>query len=94
MDLRRFFSQKKGGKIPTLAVKDMSDVEVNKYKEREMQIITQCVENGVFIAAGTNYFTEELGWFRLTFTLPREPLMVGLKRFWKSLEEIENKEWQ
>lgn len=59
------------------------------YKEREAKIIATCFKNGVMIGHGSNFFTEELGWFRVTFTVPKEALTEGLGRLLKSLEEAQ-----
>lgn len=58
------------------------------YRRREGVVGGRCFEEGVAIAFGTNFFTEELGWFRLTFTARREALEIGLQRLWKALQAI------
>jgi len=40
---------------------------------------------GVMISSGSSYSTEELGWFRITFTVEEEALRVGLQRLLKCL---------
>lgn len=62
------------------------------YKEREARIVAICVKNSVLIGHGSNFFTEELGWFRVTFTAQKEALLLGLDRIWKSLQEAQA-EW-
>lgn len=74
-------------------LKDWSNgVEVGveiEYRAKEAQIVSTCMKNGVFIGYGSNFFTEELGWFRVTFTARKEALVEGLKRILSSLEEVE-----
>lgn len=41
------------------------------------------------IAPGHVYMAEEYGWFRITFTVGQDALEEGLKRFLKSVEEME-----
>lgn len=45
------------------------------------------------IAAGTAYFTEELGWFRVTFTTPREALVIGLERLLEAITTAQAEGW-
>jgi hypothetical protein len=37
---------------------------------------------------GTACLTEELGWFRIVFTVDQESLRVGLRRFLDGLREV------
>lgn len=60
-----------------------------RFKDREGKIIATCFKNGVMIGQGSSFFTEELGWFRVTFTVPREALTEGLDRLLRSLEEAQ-----
>ncbi len=62
------------------------------YKERESRIVAICFKNGVLVGHGSNFFTEEIGWFRVTFTAPKEALLLGLNRIWTSLQEAQA-EW-
>lgn len=61
------------------------------HKAREEEIADICLKNGVMVAAGHVYMSEEYGWFRVTFTLTKEALQAGLHRLWKSMEEVETK---
>lgn len=47
------------------------------------------MKHGVLIAPGHVYVPEELGWFRITFTVGKEALREGLQRIKESLAEIE-----
>ncbi|KAG4442585.1 hypothetical protein IFR05_001915 [Cadophora sp. M221] len=47
---------------------------------REKDIVQKCEEKGLFVGYGSNFFSEEVGWFRITFTARDEVLRVGLQR--------------
>ncbi|KAL2068315.1 hypothetical protein VTL71DRAFT_16413 [Oculimacula yallundae] len=47
---------------------------------KEKEVVKRCEEKGLFIGYGSNFFTGEIGWFRITFTMREEVLRVGLKR--------------
>lgn len=91
VDLRRYLRGPpvEGVDEPVLAIHHLSPQDKTEYQRREMAISRRCVANGVAIALGTHFFTEELGWFRLTFTATREALEIGLQRMCKTLQEIE-----
>lgn len=57
----------------------------------EQDIADICMKNGVMIAPGHVYMAEEHGWFRITFTVGEGALEEGLKRFLKSIEEVESR---
>lgn len=40
------------------------------------------------ISKGTSYPTEELGWFRIVFTVDEDCLRIGLQRFVDRLNEV------
>lgn len=61
------------------------------HEAREAEIAELCLKNGVMVAPGHVYMSEEYGWFRVTFTLTKEALQAGLQRLWKSIQEIETK---
>lgn len=91
VDLRRYLRgpQVEGFEMPNLSIHSLSPDEKQEYQRREAEIGSRCLENGVAIALGTYFFTEELGWFRLTFSSTREALEIGIQRMWKTLQEIE-----
>lgn len=64
------------------------------YQDRESKLSKRCIMGGVGISAGSGFFTEELGWFRITFTVEKEALLVGLKRLLKCLQEIKADGWE
>lgn len=43
------------------------------------------------ISKGTSYSTEELGWFRIVFTVDESCLKLGLQRFVDGVHEIMSK---
>ncbi|GAB1319554.1 1-aminocyclopropane-1-carboxylate synthase [Madurella fahalii] len=96
IDLRRYLYGLRGGsgQIPDLSVHRLSHEQEKEYRRREAAIGDRCFGNGVPIALGTNFFTEELGWFRLTFTAARDALEVGLQRLRKTLQDIKDMDWE
>lgn len=83
-----------------LSALDLADLSIRSesshldvYRRREAKIGALCLKNGVSIGLGTRFFTEELGWFRVTFTASREALIEGLARILRSLEEMESSGW-
>jgi hypothetical protein len=75
--------------LAILKTSPLSSHDLALYRAKEAQIVSTCMKNGVFIGYGSNFFTEELGWFRVTFTARKEALVEGLKRILSSLEEVE-----
>lgn len=57
-------------------------------KERELEICRHLLEANVFITPGSSYHSPKAGFFRLTFTLRREYLSVGLERAEQVLNKI------
>lgn len=85
VDLRHLFVPERSDyKSLSLASKDVA-----KHREREAQIADTCMKHGVFIAPGSVYMPEEYGWFRVTFTVPRNALEEGLLRFSAAVDEVE-----
>ena len=50
-------------------------------KGAETKLVSKCIANGVNIGRGSGFYTEEVGWFRLTFTMDKGTLEEGLERF-------------
>jgi len=48
------------------------------------------MKHRVSIARGSLFGTEELGWFRLTFTLSEEEITEGIRRLVDALEELQS----
>jgi bifunctional pyridoxal-dependent enzyme with beta-cystathionase and maltose regulon repressor activities len=64
------------------------------FEEREAVLDRVLLRHGVSLSRGSIFFTEELGWFRLTFTLPKEELTQGLQRLASALAEIRDHAWK
>lgn len=64
------------------------------FEKREAVLDEALLRHGVAIARGSIFFTEELGWFRLTFTLPKEELAEGLRRLASALAEMGDFAWE
>jgi bifunctional pyridoxal-dependent enzyme with beta-cystathionase and maltose regulon repressor activities len=93
IDLRRYLgAARTRGNVNSKAV-DSGGATRETLLEREAFIEEMFMKNGVSISRGSIFFTEEIGWFRITFTLPREPLLEGIDRMLKALSEVERKGW-
>jgi bifunctional pyridoxal-dependent enzyme with beta-cystathionase and maltose regulon repressor activities len=91
VDLRRYVTG--AGEVANLSIHHLTPQDKDEYQRREMELGTRFFANGVGVAVGTNFASEELGWFRLTFSVSREALETGLQRMWKVLQEIEQAGW-
>ncbi|KAK4044056.1 putative aminotransferase [Parachaetomium inaequale] len=87
VDLRRYLTGKK--EVESLLLHRLTVPEKEEYQRREMEMGDRFFANGVGIALGTNFSTEELGWFRLTFSVSREALEIGLQRMLQTLRQVE-----
>lgn len=95
VDLRRYLC----GRYPTdgaldLRLARLSPSDAAMYRDREARLARRCVEGGVLISLGSSFSTEELGWFRISFTVERQALEIGLKRLLKLLKAIEAEGWE
>ncbi|KAL2193660.1 putative aminotransferase class I and II family protein [Corynascus similis CBS 632.67] len=91
MDLRKYLRGTK--KIEKLSLHQLTPQEKEELQRREVEMGSRFFANGVGVALGTNFFTEELGWFRLTFTVCQDALDIGLQRMVETLQEIEQLGW-
>ncbi|ORY74075.1 pyridoxal phosphate-dependent transferase [Leucosporidium creatinivorum] len=66
---------------------DLKDQQLKK----EVELLEELVEEGVFLGPGFSYFCAEAGFFRLTFSIRREDLEVGLGRLEAVLERRSKK---
>ncbi|KAK4189482.1 putative 1-aminocyclopropane-1-carboxylate synthase [Podospora australis] len=89
IDLRRYLCGSSEN-IPELRIQQLSDPDAEKYLQREMEICNLLAKHGVLLASGTAFYTEEMGWFRLTFTPTRGALVLGLQRLGRALKELES----
>ncbi|KAL8834207.1 MAG: hypothetical protein Q9170_003864 [Blastenia crenularia] len=59
-----------------------------KAQERDEWFFEKMARAKVFVASGNFFFAEEHGWYRVTFSVPKEVLKVGLERVGRVLEEV------
>ncbi|KAK0099697.1 hypothetical protein ONS95_013410 [Cadophora gregata] len=79
IDLREYFSPKSDG--------HERGVDEKEKRAMEMGFVKRCEEKGLFVGYGSNFFSEKVGWFRLTFTVGKEALIQGLERLVGVLRE-------
>lgn len=46
----------------------------------EEALVQRCSQLGVFVGSGADYAEPQPGWFRLTFAIPEDKLLQGLRR--------------
>lgn len=56
-------------------------------KEQEAALFLHLLESGVYVAPGTFYHATQPGFFRLTFSVEREIMAVGLQRLKAALAD-------
>lgn len=64
------------------------------YRDREMALWNRLLAAGVGLGLGSWYSSEEPGWFRISFTVEKEDLHVGLERLVKILGEVKAERWK
>ncbi|KAL8704989.1 MAG: hypothetical protein Q9201_001886 [Fulgogasparrea decipioides] len=57
-------------------------------KERDDWFFEKMMKAKVFVVSGDAFFAEEHGWYRITFSVPREVLELGLERLGRVLQEV------
>ncbi|KAL9005587.1 MAG: hypothetical protein Q9188_001635 [Gyalolechia gomerana] len=77
-------------KVETVAVERPSQVYRTSKKagERDDWFFQKLIKAKVFVASGNAFFAEEHGWYRVSFSIPKEVLQVGLERLGRVLEEV------
>ncbi|KAK0744926.1 putative aminotransferase class I and II family protein [Apiosordaria backusii] len=88
IDLRRHLTGQKEGELPELRVAKLGPEDLAKYLAGEQKIWDALGANKILLAMGSAFATEELGWFRLTFSASRPALEVGLERLKKVFREL------
>lgn len=68
----------------------MSSPEMQKFKRKQDLLSKTWQENGVMIAKGSAFLSEELGWFRIVFTAEEAALRTGLQRFIEVLQALKH----
>ena len=67
---------------------------LNKYirgqpcEEKDKEMFFKLLENGVYVAPGFAFYSDEPGWFRIIFSLHCDELTLGMNRFRKVLLEL------
>lgn len=88
VDFRSFLLTEPERRSGSYHVLSTSSPHIDVYRKREMDLMKVCAQNKVLIRPGSAYKTEELGWYRVTFTMPRNALKTGLERICVSLEQF------
>ncbi|KAI4251418.1 MAG: hypothetical protein LQ352_004859 [Teloschistes flavicans] len=57
-------------------------------KERDDWFYGKLMEKKVYVASGDAFFAEEHGWYRISFSVPKEVLDIGLRRLGEVLGEV------
>ncbi|KAJ8128709.1 hypothetical protein O1611_g4920 [Lasiodiplodia mahajangana] len=89
VDLRHLVKSLAESQAPLSSTLPNSLDSKDDYEQLEQIVVTACGNNGVMIAPGNIYGSEEPGWFRITFTVGEGALKEGLERFRKSLVELQ-----
>ncbi|KAI1145103.1 putative acc synthase [Nemania diffusa] len=95
VDLRHYlYSQGRTKEGVDLAINKLSPSEFKVYQDRETQLFNRCLEFGVWISLGSSFSTEQLGWFRISFTVENQALQTGLQRLLRCLQVIAVEGWK
>lgn len=70
----------------------LSSAQNAEFKALEAALSKAWWKRGVMISKGTSYLTEELGWFRIVFTVDEDCLKLGLQRFVDGVHEVLSKD--
>ncbi|KAI0444736.1 putative aminotransferase class I and II family protein [Xylaria telfairii] len=89
VNLQRYLHDKSESSITDLI---RSDIQF--YRDREMTLWNRLLASGVGLGLGSWYSAEEPGWFRISFTVEKEELHIGLHRLIKTLREVEAEGWK
>jgi hypothetical protein len=58
-----------------------------KARARDQWFNEKLMETGVYLGTGDAFFSEQHGWYRITFSIPRKVLDLGLGRLQKVIDE-------
>jgi aspartate/methionine/tyrosine aminotransferase len=58
-----------------------------KARARDKWFNEKLMEAGVYLGTGDGFFSEQHGWYRITFSVPRKVLDLGLGRLQKVIDE-------
>ena len=87
VDLRRYLTR--GVAAANLSVHRSAPEDLEEYRRRELELGARFLAAGVGVGVGSSFCTEEVGWFRLTFSVSSEALETALQRMLKVLREVE-----
>ncbi|XP_033760400.1 probable inactive 1-aminocyclopropane-1-carboxylate synthase-like protein 2 [Pecten maximus] len=65
-----------------------------KTKQEERKLFNKFMEAGLYICPGTEMLCQVPGWFRLVYTLPKQEVQEGLRRFRAVLKDIQQRQLQ
>lgn len=60
---------------------DLSKFMKEKTMEEERKLAWKMIENGVWLATGEAFMSEEPGWFRITFAVGEAEFRFGMERY-------------
>ncbi|GAW26424.1 putative PLP-dependent transferase [Rosellinia necatrix] len=91
VDLRRYLhsevSRNAGSDLSLAQASPSQNQEM--LREQEMRLFQNCLAGGVGISLGSSFSSEEIGWFRISFTVEERALHVGLQRLLTCLQAME-----
>ncbi|KAK5727556.1 hypothetical protein LTR15_003456 [Elasticomyces elasticus] len=67
---------------------DVVSATLEAEQSYDLLLADTCLKNGVMVARGSRFHSEEAGWFRITFSADEEALRTGLDRIGSSLAEL------
>jgi bifunctional pyridoxal-dependent enzyme with beta-cystathionase and maltose regulon repressor activities len=62
--------------------------------DQEAKLFQRFPRAGVVVSQGSGFGTEELGWYRMSFAVEEQALIVGLQRLGTCLKSVENDGWE
>ncbi|XP_033760388.1 probable inactive 1-aminocyclopropane-1-carboxylate synthase-like protein 2 [Pecten maximus] len=65
-----------------------------KTTQEERKLFNKFMEAGLYICPGTEMLCHVPGWFRLVYTLPKQEVQEGLRRFRAVLKDIQQRQLQ
>ncbi|KAH7393513.1 pyridoxal phosphate-dependent transferase [Cadophora sp. MPI-SDFR-AT-0126] len=88
----KYFAGSNAGVFIWIDLREYFNIEriegsVEDKRAMEKNFVKRCEDKGLFVGYGSNFFSEEVGWFRITFTVGKEILIEGLERLAGVLEE-------
>ncbi|KAI2463100.1 putative acc synthase [Annulohypoxylon bovei var. microspora] len=95
VDLRHYlYGQDRPESVLDSSIIRLSPSDLEMCQDRETKLFKRCLECGVGISPGSSFSTEQLGWFRISFTVEKQTLQVGLQRLLKCLQGIAVEGWK